>query len=611
EQVLAQLHLESAAAPSLDEASASIGPLLQALALLGQEARAIAAARSVTLEEFAGIFEMACAESTPAKAGAASGVRAFNVMDVRGLDFELVFIIGLNDGEFPRYNSDDPLIPDETRAALNRELAVALRRRWGGKAPNAAGHILRTRFDHNAEDWFLFFLAASMPAKRLVLSHATTNDSGNPVARSPFIDEIVRLLDAESLITRVAPENFIPPPNDCFAACEFLNSVAEQPLLRAAMCGVIASEERLNTIAARTEIERQRERYLRFPTREEIAATKHVEVPYRASHPDKAALAGAFTGRVVADERLRLALSHDWNGAPREWSEAQLNEIASCGFRFFARRILQLRDDDEPGYEQSAIETGDLVHQILRDLVSATDFSDFIRAREAAHRVLETHRERARGQARDAAFVELEWRTITRIIEEFVVYECARHGTRMRPADQKLLEHSFRFTLPPQPGRESMDEIVLAGRIDRLELYRGQDHLIHAIKVIDYKTSRGMDNYQRKLEHELGVTDFQMPVYALAALSECNSELATEVEVKASYMVLRHRDKETAELVLSRDRLITAGAGSHNQSGVETYPNRIAELVASAMRGEFEVDPLKCDPWCSYRTLCRYHKVFD
>ncbi|MGH8013827.1 MAG: PD-(D/E)XK nuclease family protein [Candidatus Binataceae bacterium] len=608
ELVLSQLHFESAATPLLDEASASIGPLLEALGLLGTEARAIASARSVTLEEFAGIFEMASAETTLAKPGATGGVRAFNVMDARGLDFDLVFIIGLNDGEFPRYHSDDPLIPDEARAELNRALAAALRQRWGEKSPSTAGHILRTRFDHNAEDWFLFFLAVSMPAKKLVLSHATTNESGNPVVRSPFVEEIIRLL-GESLITRVPPEDFIPPPNDCFAASEFLNSVAERPLLRAAMSGVIASDDRLGALTERSEIERKRECYLKLPTREETATAAHDDVAYRASNPEKAALADAYNGRVAAGERLRVALSRNRDGTARQWSEAQLNEIASCGFRFFARRILQLRDDDEPDYEQSAIETGGLVHQILQDLVSETNFSDLSRVRETAHRLLEIHRERARTQARDATFVELEWRTIEKIIEEFVVYECRRQLTE-RPPDELKLEHPFLFTLT-QPGGESADEIVLAGRIDRLELYRGRDHLIHAIKIIDYKTSRGMDNYQRKLDHELGVTDFQMPVYALAAQSEFSSELAADLSVKASYMVLRHRDKETKERILPNASLTALESGSSGKSGAELYPDRIRELVASAIRGEFEVDPMKCDQWCPYRPFCRYHKAFD
>jgi hypothetical protein len=42
--------------------------------------------------------------------------------------------------------------------------------------------------------------------------------------------------------------------------------------------------------------------------------------------------------------------------------------------------------------------------------------------------------------------------------------------------------------------------------------------------------------------------------------------------------------------------------------GAEPYADRVVRLVRAAVNGEFDVDPLKCDPWCPHRRLCRYYK---
>ena len=151
-------------------------------------------------------------EADPGDSGA---VAAMPVLDARGLDFDCVFILGLNEGTFPQYHADDPIIFDELRPLLNRTLASALRRRFGEYAASAPGPILRTRHHHNAEDWFLFFLALSMPELRAVLSYAAADERGNPIARSPFVNEVAALCSgrdagAAAIVQRIGGEEFIP-----------------------------------------------------------------------------------------------------------------------------------------------------------------------------------------------------------------------------------------------------------------------------------------------------------------------------------------------------------------------------------------------------------------
>jgi ATP-dependent helicase/DNAse subunit B len=607
------LGFDPAAHSLADAAATAMGPLVGALEELAREARMIAPERVVSLDEFAALTEAALAEATiENRKRPEQGVEALSVIDARGLDFDLVFVIGLNDGAFPLYHRDDPLIPDDLKLALNRPLATALRRRFGANAPNALGRILRTRYDRNAEDWFLFFLALSMPEREVVLSYSAADENGNPLLRSPFVEEVLKLLGEHAyedgvrgtgtVVRRVGAG--IPAPDDCFAADEFLNFAAQNRLLDHAAVSSIAVPERLASIARRSEVERRRESYLTLPTREDRAES--------ASSMEKLALANLYDGRVAADARLHRLLLQKADGTPRPWSASQLSEFASCGFKYFAGRILSLREEDEPDYEQSPLESGDAVHEILREIVArGVDFSDRRAARAAAGKVLTEQYAWRHREARDPAFFDVQWRSVRQMVEEAIEYETRRRDRGGESPSQFEPEFALSFAIDEGGTASEPLRVALEGRIDRLELYRaGHSGPIRKIKVVDYKTSRNLSGFADKLKNELGLTDFQIPVYALGALTSFASELAPGATIEASYLVLKSREKETASVRLEPDlieldphrRAILA------EQGIEPYTDRVVRLVRAAVNGEFDVDPLKCDPWCPHRRLCRYYK---
>src|ERR1700687_6024410 len=125
-------------------------------------------------------------------------------------------------------------------------------------------------------------------------------------------------------------------------------------------------------------------------TREEYAAPDDEGMRYLPS-PDKFACAGDRDGRVVADARLARMLSGDPE-APRPWSATKLGELAACGFKFFAGRVLALSEDEEPDYELSPLEGGEIIHDVLHRLVDKIDFTDASGARARAGGLLKAGR---------------------------------------------------------------------------------------------------------------------------------------------------------------------------------------------------------------------------
>ena len=599
-----------------DDATRAWGPVRAALDGLSRWAALAGGGRIIDSVEFAAMVETAfdCAAG-PADSDAAGAVAALPVLEARGLDFDMVFVIGLNNGVFPSYHRDDPLLPDEVKLALNRPLFEALRRRFGTDAPSRAGRILRTRYERNGEDFLLFFLALSMPARRVVLSYAAAEAGGNPMVRSPFVDEVLRLLGDQvpaSVVRRIPAASVIPAVAECLSRDEFLARAAANRVLESTEAEAIETRATLDSITERSAIERGRESYLAMPTREDFAEPDGDGIRY-APDPVKLARAGRWDGRVAGDARLARMLCGDAD-APKAWSASKLNELAACGFKFFAGRILALSEDEEPDYELSALEGGELMHDVLRRLVEQVNFRDPPGARAHAPEVLKAVRAERRLLARDQGFFDLRWKSIARAAEEFVEVEIAYRAAH--PELDILTEHKVRFALSEvsDPGRV---RLWMEGRIDRLELHPGHGAMLRKLRVLDYKNSRNSDRYRKLADSkgaQFGWTEFQLPVYLMGALNEFGERLAADATLEAGYLVLRNREKEQIAPVA---RALVDPAPERRTAAMNSdeykYPvaDRIVALVDEALAGRFDVDPRQCDDWCPYRTVCRYYKTIE
>ena len=394
--------------------------------------------------------------------------------------------------------------------------------------------------------------------------------------------------------------------NDCFSRGELLNAATVAGLLDDPCAEAVAPRAERASILQRAQIEQRRDNYLALPAREETEE-------HRAD-PAKAALADHYDGRVHADARLRRFLLYR-GGAQRRWSSGQFNELAACGFKFFAGRLLMLRDEDDPAYEQSAIEAGGDVHGILRDLMArAPDLTDRGAAMAAVRAVLGEWRKLKEPHAREAAFFRLDWAKIERIAEEFIDYEVARRMASEGGPSEVKTEYALHFKLSDarRIAEKELIDLEIEGYIDRLDLYRDEAGRISRIRVIDYKTSRNADTYDRLLRDEnFAGIDFQLALYAIGAVAALAGELAPAVTVEAGYVVLRSNDKEVVE----RFPLELFAIDPHKrhqqiEDGLEPVADRLIDLAAGAIAGHFEVDPRQCDEYCAYRRICRYNKAF-
>jgi hypothetical protein len=111
----------------------------------------------------------------PAWSGPVEGrVRIASPYRLRASRFEHAFVASLQDGEFPRRDrSEDPFLSAAQRLALG----------------------LEPRRDPDAEERYLFHACLALPNRRLFLSYRDSDENGVAEPRSPFLDEVRRLLD--------------------------------------------------------------------------------------------------------------------------------------------------------------------------------------------------------------------------------------------------------------------------------------------------------------------------------------------------------------------------------------------------------------------------------
>ena len=346
----------------------------------------------------------------------AGAVVALPVLEARGLDFDLVFVIGLNDGIFPSYHPDDPLLPDEVKLALNRPLGEALRRRFGANAPSRAGAILRTRYERNGEDFLLFFLALSMPSRRVVLSYAAAEAGGNPMVRSPFVDEVLRLLGdpggnrggkAHLRLGRHPHYRRVP------LARRISRARRGRPYARVPG-GRDDRDARDARLDQRALGDRARPR--------DVSRDADARRICRPRRPGDALL--AEPGQIRARGRCATGAwrrMRAWRGccaaiaeAPRTWSATKLGELAACGFKFFAHRVLALSDDEEQDYELSRARGRRIDPRRVASAGRANRLQRPSGARAHALEVLKAVRDERRPLARDQGFFDLRWRSIER-----------------------------------------------------------------------------------------------------------------------------------------------------------------------------------------------------
>ena len=382
--------------------------------------------------------------------------------------------------------------PPVRRRARRRQLPGARRRRPAARrrAPRRARARPRAATPPRRS------ATSSTPASRarassLHLSYPASDESGTPIPRSPFVDEVRGLLapppttdPAEdqleaSIATRAGPEDVVPAPGDATTPRELARALA-------ALGGRAAESQPRPRAPRRGRPRGARRRSPRPATRCAAAARARP-----ARHPDVL----AALGRASVPTAPRR--SRSTTPAPTAGSSAT------------SSRPRPLGPDPEP------LEDGGLVHEVLERLYRepptgeprpTPETTSSAGSRPPRELVREVAAERALGP-RQRATARIRIARFDAVLARFLRRDAATGGP-LRP-DPELLEASFgdgARRRPPAGGARRL----LAARADRPDRRRSSDG---QALIRDYKLSSKVIAGKKLIEEG----KLQMPLYLLAA----------------------------------------------------------------------------------------------
>jgi len=484
---------------------------------------------------------------------------------LRAARFDHVFVASLQDGEFPRREGrSDPFLSESQRQALG----------------------LQPRRDSEAEERYFFHAALALPRRGLVLSYRDSDENGAAEARSPFLDDVRRLLDPppgdggddplETDLTRGRDlAQVVHRLSDAPSERELARSIAARG--HTADAGALldtagASRATASSIAS------------------QIAGAAETEVATRAPGP--------LTNPAVLE---RLAAVPAYGGTTLEGFDV-------CSYRWFVNHELRPeRLDPAP----DPLVQGGIMHAALERLYREPPGAeplprpDSLQAWISRGRELVAEIAAGRGLGEHPAERAI-LRRVEGLLARFLAEEAERDG-RFQPW---LLEAGFGEAEEADRPVLEIDGWALHGAIDRVD----RDADGRAL-VVDYKLSSSVTPLA-KLEEE---AKLQLQLYLIAVAELWDAPIVGGVyhPLRGSSLrrprgaVLDEAAEELASFGLSRTDVVDREAFDEVLSEAR---GRAGEIVARMRHGDIRRDPgprrgLRnhgvCPQFCDLAPICR------
>jgi ATP-dependent helicase/DNAse subunit B len=499
---------------------------------------------------------LAALEDVTVRLGAAGDTGRIAVLDLlraRTRRYDVVFIVGLEEGVLPHRSSDSPFLGDDER----RELDAATGSRLARPDP-----VSRARY--------LFYTACTRPTRRLYLVREAATDDGAPRQASPFWDEVRGLFATDDVLrwTRKRPLSALTWPLD--------QAPSDRERLRALASLAVSDLPAAEALAGANDWTRRLER-----------ARGAFRRPTRLTNPG--VLEGLRTRGV--------------------FGATELEAFATCSSIWFLERVVSPRSIDA---QVDAKLRGSIAHTALHKFFAGlpkevgTDRVEPGKIEESIrflNRCLDDALAGIRQELADLERRELAG-GLRRDLENFVRAEAE--------ADLPLVPRRFEVSFGSERSAPELQRgldlggFMLSGKIDRIDV----DPFSARGIVQDYKS--GKTAYSAaKIESELKL---QIPLYMLVLRDLIGIEplgglyraLAGDRQARG---LLRASAKHDVLPGFTRtDYRDEDDFWSQIDGAVE----HAREFVGRIRSGDVQHDPLGdagCPPWCELYSMCRVKRA--
>jgi ATP-dependent helicase/DNAse subunit B len=486
---------------------------------------------------------------SPAAAAEPGRVAVLDLPRARTRRFEVVFILGLEEGSLPRREAASPFLNEDVRRALDERARARL-----------------VRPETVARERYLFYTACTRPSRRLYLVREAATDDGAPRQASPFWDEFRALFDPTDVAraTRRRPLSALTWPLE--------EAPTERERLRA--LAVLAAED---SAAA-----------------EALALANGWERRFRRARD-------AFKRPTALSSRAVLAELD----ARTTFNVTELESFASCSSIWLVERLVSPRSIDA---EVDAKLRGSLAHTTLHRFYAGLPKELGVERLDAAHveegirflrRCFEEALAGIRQELSDLERRELEGQ-LWRDLELFVRDEADSEA----PLVPRRFEVSFGTGRSAPELQRGLDlgGFALSGKIDRIDV----DPFSARGIVWDYKSGKTAFS-AAKIESELRL---QIPLYMLVLRDLVGIEplgglyraLAGERHARG---LLRASARDEGVPGFSKNDYRSEG---EFWGQIDRAVDHARGFVVRVRAGDVKHDPLGdagCPSWCDLAPMCR------
>ncbi|MET0561467.1 MAG: PD-(D/E)XK nuclease family protein [Gaiellaceae bacterium] len=530
------------APPTVDDARVDTRAYRAATRTLDELASLSAGGVRVSAEDVVAALERT---RVPPDAPTTGHVAVLDHERARTREFDVVLVLGLEEGAFPRRSRPSPLLSDDVRRAL------------GGRLERPAAV---------ARDRYLFYTTCTRATQRLVLVREAAGDEGTPREPSPFWEDVRALFDDGEVqrATRRRPLSALTWPLE--------SAPSERERLRALVRLAATDTEGAFALAAANDWSRRLDR-----------------------------ARGAFD----RDTALRAPAVLEPFAAKSMFSATELERFADCSSAWLVERVIDPKKIDA---EPDPMLRGQVMHTTLhrfyamlpRELDSERVTEENLEAATAlVHRCLDEAIESGvRLDLTDLQAAELR-HTLRADLEGFLRDE-AVSDIGFLPRRLEVAFGSERAAPELQRGLPLADDLWLSGKIDRIDI---DPYSARGI-VQDYKSGKGAHT-AREIDRELRL---QIPLYILALRDLVGVEpLGGVYRALAGRRLTRGMLRESAREDLpgfAKDDYLDEDAF---WSQIETARERAAENARRIRTGDVQHDPKGdgCPSWCDLWPICR------
>lgn len=408
------------------------------------------------------------------------GIRVLDAMQLRGLTFNRVFLLGMNSGLFPRTPREDPILEDGPRLALGERSSRPLSLKTHG----------------TQEERLLLTMLVGSARERVQVSWQRADESGRAKIASLALREIGRIARGD------------PDMEALRASAVHLPSHPAQWLDRLVKAtGLLAPREDMLLAALHSRaVDTAEELSERFP---DLAPGLAMLRATQAFAP----VDDGYDARIGPLPAIPLSVS-------------AVQQLGSCPLKYFFQNVLKVREFDEAAspFKFDPRELGSSVHELLEGVyrrlrvegLFATETAETLVPRGLE--LLEERRERLLGElgSRLAARLPLLWNPFSA-----GWFEAVRRFVRAdleRIRDERLEPVAFEVSVSETVDFGQGCRARIKGRFDRrLEGASGS-------VVGDYKTSRKLDR-PMDTTNMLQGNALQVPLYRMVAGGDATVEL--------------------------------------------------------------------------------------